>query len=82
MNMKYTLTVLLLMACHIATAQKGILNGVVSSKKNGETIAGAGVYPLSDKTSGTASDMDGHYELELNAEQTIVCHHWHESRHL
>lgn len=49
MNMKYTLTVFLLMACHIATAQKGILNGVVSSKKNGETIAGAGVYPLSDK---------------------------------
>lgn len=74
MNMKFTLTVFLLMACHIATAQKGILNGVVSSKKNGETIAGAGVFPLSDKTSGTASDMDGHYELELNAgEQIIVC---------
>ncbi len=46
-------------------AQMGVLRGNVYLKQNGEPIAGAGIFPVNDKSIGVASDADGSYEINL-----------------
>ncbi|HOZ83674.1 MAG TPA: carboxypeptidase-like regulatory domain-containing protein, partial [Bacteroidia bacterium] len=54
-------------------AQMGVLRGNVYLKQNGEPIAGAGIFPVNDKSIGVASDADGSYEINLPVgKQTIV----------
>jgi outer membrane receptor protein involved in Fe transport len=52
----------------------GTLKGVVTDAATKETIIGAVVYNVSDKTRGVVSDVDGNYVLPLNpGKDTIVC---------
>jgi iron complex outermembrane receptor protein len=59
--------ILCLLTCITAQGQKALIKGTVQNKSNGETIAGASVFPLSDKTMGVATDRDGNYELSLTS---------------
>ena len=54
-------------------AQMGVLKGNIYLKQSGEPVAGAGIYPVNDKSLGVASDADGSYEINLPVgKQTIV----------
>ncbi|PWE01088.1 SusC/RagA family TonB-linked outer membrane protein [Marinilabilia rubra] len=56
---------------HLASAQDINVSGVVKDLE-GEPIPGANVFVKSQPTSGTITDMDGHYEISLEQNQTLV----------
>src|ERR1035437_3942332 len=52
----------------------GILKGVVTDASDKEAIVGAHIYDPSDKTHGTATDVNGNYQLRLSeGKHTIIC---------
>lgn len=56
---------------HLASAQDINVSGVVKDLE-GEPIPGANVFVKSQPTSGIITDMDGHYEISLEQNQTLV----------
>jgi iron complex outermembrane receptor protein len=75
MRFKVLIVIIWLMAMHsLSMAQKGIVKGIVYSKNTGETVVGASIYTLSDKTIGTNTDQEGRYEMELSeGSYHLVC---------
>lgn len=52
----------------------GTLKGIITDASDNSTIGGANVFDSSDKTHGTASDINGHYELRLTpGKHKMVC---------
>ena len=65
--MKKTLwcTFVFLFICTIAQAQTLAVKGNVVSKSDGEPIVGASVVVNGNSTSGTITDIDGNFTLEV-----------------
>ncbi|MGZ3930485.1 MAG: TonB-dependent receptor [Bacteroidia bacterium] len=57
---------LFFMAGICAAQQTGVLKGTISEQGSNETLPGATVQLLKNLAKGTASDVDGHYYLELD----------------
>ena len=58
----------------ISAQTTGTLKGVVSDASTKETMIGAVVYNVSDKTHGVVTDVNGAYQLALSpGKDTIVC---------
>ncbi len=56
-----------------ASAQTGTIKGVVKDGKTKETVPGVNVVWEKDKTKGTATNLDGQFEMKVPAgKQTIV----------
>lgn len=54
--------------------ESGTLKGVVKDATNNEPIIGANIFDLNDMVHGTVSDINGNYQLSLNAgKHTIIC---------
>ena len=69
----FFLIIVILLSGISCIAQMGVLKGNVYLKQSGEPVAGAGIFPLHDKSIGVASDADGSYEINLPVgKQTIV----------
>lgn len=65
---------ILVLLCHAAGAQQGILRGSVLDAASKEVITGANIFLLGNKSVGTVSDNKGEYSLNLPAgNQTLVC---------
>ncbi len=63
-----------LISASLSAQSTGTLKGVVTDAATKETMIGAVVYNISDKTRGVVSDVDGNYQLPLNpGVDTIVC---------
>ena len=55
-------------------SQTGVLKGVVYDFETRETLPGATIQLVNDLTKGVATDMDGHYLLELDTGyHQLVC---------
>ncbi|GIV34583.1 MAG: TonB-dependent receptor [Chitinophagales bacterium] len=61
-----SLITLILVSVLPCTAQKAVVFGYITDE-NGDVVAGVNVYPLLDPTSGTISDHNGRFELQLDA---------------
>lgn len=68
-NVVFT-AMLLMVGITAAWAQKGIVTGVVSEKETGETLIGVNI--VTEKSTGTVTDADGKYELELEPGKHIL----------
>lgn len=52
----------------------GILKGIVIDASDKEAVLGASIYDPADKAHGTASDINGNYQLHLSVgKHTIIC---------
>jgi len=70
--MKYFLLVVILYLIALSnTTGQCIVRGKVTDS-NGETLIGVVVYPKSDISLGTTTDVDGNYALKLNNSKTQV----------
>lgn len=70
---KVVFTALSFLAVISAIAQeKGTLKGVVLSKEDGQTIIGANVIWVADRSVGAATDFDGNYSISLPAGEQEV----------
>jgi outer membrane cobalamin receptor len=64
----------MLFSIRTAIAQEGVLFGNVSDKQTQETLIGASVVMLSDKSKGAAADINGNYKFSLPAgTHKVVC---------
>jgi outer membrane receptor protein involved in Fe transport len=65
----------LVFGCLIVIGQDtGIVKGVVKDAESKETLLGANVILLNDKSTGVASDLDGKYSIELPVgEHQLIC---------
>ena len=57
----FFLIIVILLSGISCIAQMGVLKVNVYLKQSGEPVAGAGIFPLHDKSIGVASDADGSY---------------------
>lgn len=58
----------MLMLCASALAQTKTISGTVTDGKTGETLLGVNVLVKSDMSIGTATDLDGRYNLKVPAD--------------
>ncbi len=73
-NYNVFLVALIALSSTLSAQTPGTLKGVVSDASTKETLLGAVVYNISDKAHGVVSDVNGAYQLPLNAgKDTIVC---------
>lgn len=64
----------MLLLTQTSIAQSGYLKGKVTDKKSGESLPGANIFTVQDKTVGVASDIQGNYLLELPVgEHLMIC---------
>ena len=50
----------------IGFSQTGTIKGTISDAKTKETLIGAYVFNLNDKTNGTSTDVDGNFSFKAN----------------
>src|SRR6185503_18263679 len=56
------------------SAQSGTLKGIVLDYANKESISGASIFLLNNKTIGTSTDENGNYSVQLSVgSHSIVC---------
>ena len=53
-------------------AQSFTVKGTVISKEDGEPLIGVAIRPLESPTSGTTTDFDGNYSIELNGKEATL----------
>ncbi len=68
LKLKHTILYALMILSGMATAQQGVLTGKVVDKASGETLIGAILEIRKDgiRVSGTATDIDGNYHVEVD----------------
>lgn len=70
-KMKYLLSMIFLMTCLIASAQKKTVTGTITDASDGVTLPGVTVQ-VKGTMSGASTDIDGRFSLEVAATDVLV----------
>src|SRR6056300_800818 len=71
-NMKsFCFLIIILFISSVASAQDLQVSGLVTDAENGEGLPGATIQ-IKGKSTGTVTDMDGNYTLQVNSGDVLV----------
>jgi len=70
-NLRLLLLVFMAMTVNLAFAQQKTITGKVTDKQTGESLVGVTIV-LKNTTSGTVTDIDGNYRINVNAGSSLI----------